>query len=66
MPVLKPLAGSGDAPQQHSQPSRKGKRAWRKNVDVSEVERGLDRLNEEIIRGCGPPEAQITNAGILC
>jgi nucleolar protein 53 len=51
MPVIRPLAGSSAAPQQYSQPSRKGKKAWRKNVDVSEVEKGLDRLNEEIIAG---------------
>ncbi|KAM0323544.1 hypothetical protein ACHAQA_008825 [Verticillium albo-atrum] len=51
MPVLKPLSGSGEAPQQHKQPSRKGKKAWRKNVDLTEVEQGLDALNDEIIRG---------------
>lgn len=54
MPVLKPLSGSGDAPQQHKQPSRKGTKAWRKNVDVSEVQGGLEALNEEIIRGYVP------------
>ncbi|KAF3343163.1 hypothetical protein VdG2_08679 [Verticillium dahliae VDG2] len=51
MPVLKPLSGSTEAPQQHKQPSRKGKKAWRKNVDLTEVEQGLDALNDEIIRG---------------
>lgn len=51
MPLLKPLSGSAEAPQQHKQPSRKGKKAWRKNVDVSEVTEGLDALNKEIIRG---------------
>ncbi|KAK1256440.1 hypothetical protein MKX07_008699 [Trichoderma sp. CBMAI-0711] len=52
MPVLRSAtAGSGEAPQQHSQPSRKGKKAWRKNVDVTEVEEGLRELNNEIIRG---------------
>ncbi|KAL0944589.1 60s ribosomal biogenesis protein [Colletotrichum truncatum] len=51
MPVLKPLAGDGDAPQQHKQPSRKGKKAWRKNVDVTEVQDGLDELNKQIIQG---------------
>ncbi|MCJ1438031.1 Glioma tumor suppressor candidate region protein 2 [Xylographa pallens] len=38
-------------PQQHKQPSRKGKRAWRKNVDVSEVQEGLEVLREEVIQG---------------
>ncbi|OHX01063.1 60s ribosomal biogenesis protein [Colletotrichum incanum] len=51
MPVLKPLSGDGDAPQQHKQPSRKGKKAWRKNVDVTEVQDGLDELNKQIITG---------------
>ncbi|EFZ01507.2 Nop53 domain protein [Metarhizium robertsii] len=51
MPVKPQTMGSGEAPKQFSQPSRKGKKAWRKNIDVTEVEHGLDELNEEIIRG---------------
>ncbi|KAK4099289.1 P60-like protein [Parathielavia hyrcaniae] len=51
MPVLKPLSGNPDAPQQHKQPSRKGKKAWRKNIDISEVQQGLEELNEQIIKG---------------
>lgn len=52
MPVLKPLSsGSNEAPKQFTQPSRKGKKAWRKNVDVTEVQKGLEDLNEEVIRG---------------
>ncbi|KAK3949991.1 ribosome biogenesis protein Nop53/GLTSCR2 [Pseudoneurospora amorphoporcata] len=51
MPVLKPLSGDGQAPKQFKQPSRKGKKAWRKNVDVTEVEQGLDELNAQIIKG---------------
>ncbi|KAJ9148919.1 Ribosome biogenesis protein NOP53 [Pleurostoma richardsiae] len=52
MPIIQPLRGNNvNAPQQHSQPSRKGKKAWRKNVDVSEVQKGLEQLNEEIIKG---------------
>jgi len=51
MPVLKPLSGSAEAPQQHKQPSRKGKKAWRKNIDVTDVEKGLDQVNQEIIQG---------------
>ena len=39
------------APATHAQPSRKGKKAWRKNVDVSEVQRGLDDVREEVIKG---------------
>ncbi|KAF7560357.1 hypothetical protein G7046_g3791 [Stylonectria norvegica] len=52
MPVItSQKAGSGDAPKQYKQPSRKGKKAWRKNVDVSDVQQGLADLNEEVIRG---------------
>ncbi|TQV92975.1 hypothetical protein V2A60_003704 [Cordyceps javanica] len=52
MPVIKPLSsGSHDAPSQYKQTSRKGKKAWRKNVDVTEVQQGLEELNEEIIQG---------------
>ena len=35
------------APAQRSQTSRKGKRAWRKNVDLEEVEEGLEELRAE-------------------
>lgn len=41
------------APAQHTQGSRKGKRAWRKNVDIGEVEEGLEGLRaEERVVGC--------------
>ncbi|CAH2354673.1 ribosome biogenesis protein Nop53p [[Candida] railenensis] len=33
-------------PQSKSQRSRKGKRAWRKNVDIEDVEAGLDQKHE--------------------
>ncbi len=51
MPVIKPAAGSGERPQQYKQPSRKGKRAWRKNIDISDVTTGLEELNKQIIAG---------------
>ncbi len=35
------------APAQPTQSSRKGKRAWRKNVDITTVEEGLEELREE-------------------
>ncbi|KAF4310977.1 tumor suppressor protein [Botryosphaeria dothidea] len=38
-------------PQQRKQPSRKGKKSWRKNVDVTEVQTGLEELREEVIQG---------------
>lgn len=47
------MAERTKAPAQHKQPSRKGKKAWRKNVDVTEVQEGLEALREEIIQG-GP------------
>ncbi|KAL9073370.1 MAG: hypothetical protein Q9161_002985 [Pseudevernia consocians] len=42
---------SKKAPQQHKQPSRKGKKAWRKNVDVTDVQAGLEEAREEVIKG---------------
>lgn len=53
MPLVssKPLTVSAEAPQTFKQPSRKGKKAWRKNVDVTQVQKGLTELNEEIIAG---------------
>ncbi|KAH8696097.1 hypothetical protein BGW36DRAFT_417384 [Talaromyces proteolyticus] len=40
-----------EQPQQYKQPSRKGKKAWRKNVDLSEVNEGLRVVREEEIKG---------------
>jgi hypothetical protein len=42
---------SVDAPAQHKQPSRKGKKAWRKNVDVTEIQEGLEIVRDEVIKG---------------
>ncbi len=35
------------APAQRTQSSRKGKKAWRKNVDIGDVEQGLEEIREE-------------------
>ncbi|KDQ56539.1 hypothetical protein JAAARDRAFT_131965 [Jaapia argillacea MUCL 33604] len=46
----KPQKSAGPAlgaPSQHKQSSRKGKRAWRKNVDLGDVEEGLEGLRAE-------------------
>ncbi|KAI1113648.1 ribosome biogenesis protein Nop53/GLTSCR2 [Nemania sp. NC0429] len=51
MPALQPRTASTEAPATYKQPSRKGKKAWRKNIDITEVTKGLDELNEEIIKG---------------
>lgn len=45
------MSTSYEAPQQHSQPSRKGKKAWRKYVDVSDVQTGLEQVRAEEIKG---------------
>lgn len=44
---LKKAASLVGAPAQHNQGSRKGKRAWRKNVDIEEVEQGLEVIRTE-------------------
>lgn len=38
-------------PATHRQPSRKGKRAWRKNVDLDELQHGLESVRDEVIQG---------------
>ena len=43
----KPSRSALGAPSQHNQSSRKGKKAWRKNVDIGEVEQGLEGLRQE-------------------
>ena len=45
---------STEAPQQHKQRSRKGKKAWRKNVDVADVQEGLEEARAEKIKGLVP------------
>lgn len=45
------MSASAASPQQYQQPSRKGKKAWRKNVDISEVQEGLRNLKDEETKG---------------
>jgi nucleolar protein 53 len=51
MPILKPAIVLLGAPQQHKQNSRKGKKAWRKNIDVSDIQEGLEVVRDEVIKG---------------
>lgn len=51
MPIIKPASVAPGAPQQYKQPSRKGKKAWRKNVDVTEIQDGLEEVRDELIKG---------------
>lgn len=39
------------APATHKQPSRKGKKAWRKNVDITELQEGVEDVRDQIIQG---------------
>jgi len=45
------MSRTQSAPQQRNQTSRKGKKAWRKNVDISDVQDGLEQLRGEILTG---------------
>jgi nucleolar protein 53 len=45
------MATTEAAPAQYKQPSRKGKKAWRKNVDVTQISTGLDEVRDQIIQG---------------
>ncbi|KAH0842916.1 hypothetical protein AYO21_03365 [Fonsecaea monophora] len=54
---MPPTSTSLEAPSQPTQPSRKGKKAWRKNVDITTVTKGLESLRDEIIQH-GKPLAE--------
>lgn len=45
--VKKSTKGGTGSPAQYAQPSRKGKKAWRKNVDIGDVEQGLEEMRTE-------------------
>ncbi|EFQ86894.1 hypothetical protein CFE70_008169 [Pyrenophora teres f. teres 0-1] len=45
------MSDSGAAPAQYKQASRKGKKAWRKNVDVTEIKSGLEEVRDQLIQG---------------
>ncbi|KAH7398458.1 ribosome biogenesis protein Nop53/GLTSCR2 [Pyrenochaeta sp. MPI-SDFR-AT-0127] len=45
------MADTESAPAQYKQPSRKGKKAWRKNVDVTQIQSGLKEVQDQIILG---------------
>jgi hypothetical protein len=45
------MADTVAAPAQYKQPSRKGKKAWRKNVDVTQVQSGLEDVRDQLIQG---------------
>ncbi|KAF1937725.1 P60-like protein [Clathrospora elynae] len=45
------MADTEAAPAQYKQPSRKGKKAWRKNVDVTQIQSGLEDVRGQIISG---------------
>jgi nucleolar protein 53 len=46
-PSVKSTKSNVGAPAQLTQSSRKGKKAWRKNVDLEEVEVGLEGMRAE-------------------
>ncbi|OCT44759.1 60S ribosome subunit biogenesis protein NOP53 [Cladophialophora carrionii] len=58
------MSASKTAPAQPSQPSRKGKKAWRKHVDITAVQAGLETLREEIIQH-GRPLAEKAHGEIF-
>lgn len=39
------------APASHKQPSRKGPKAWRKNIDLTQVQSGLENTRDELLAG---------------
>ena len=49
------------APSTYSQPSRKGKKAWRKNVDITQLQQGLEAVLQETIHGGVVAETDISD-----
>jgi nucleolar protein 53 len=45
------MATAEAPPAQYKQSSRKGKKAWRKNVDVTQISTGLEEVRDQIIQG---------------
>lgn len=58
------MSAKVEAPQQYKQPSRKGKKAWRKNVDVTEVQEGLRLLKDEEIKGYVSIGVQLSTSSV--
>lgn len=49
LPIKKRKWTETGAPAQKKQPTRKGKKAWRKNVDIEDIEAAVEGLREEEI-----------------
>lgn len=62
-PLPLPPQMSTKAPATHKQPSRKGKKAWRKNVDITPVTAGLEEVREQITQGY--PPSPLSGAGSI-
>ncbi|SCU82679.1 LADA_0C07228g1_1 [Lachancea dasiensis] len=43
------MASAAERPSQYKQSSRKGKKAWRKNIDISDIEKSIQQQNDEEI-----------------
>ncbi|SCU95616.1 LAME_0F12772g1_1 [Lachancea meyersii CBS 8951] len=43
------MATQTERPAQYKQSSRKGKKAWRKNIDISDIEKSIQKRNDEEI-----------------
>jgi nucleolar protein 53 len=58
---MTPPSRSHTAPSSTSQPSRKSKRSWRKNIDITPVTSGLETRREEIITHGAPLSEKTPN-----
>ena len=47
LPAQKITSAPAMAAKKNAQPSRKGKKAWRKNVDIADVEEALEGMRAE-------------------
>jgi hypothetical protein len=49
--IIQIMSAPESASATYKQPSRKGKKAWRKNVDVTQIQGGLEEVRDQIIQG---------------
>ena len=63
-PNKAPSTSAIGAPAQYAQTNRKGKKAWRKNIDIQPEERALER-KREVETVLGPQADQSTGAAFV-
>ncbi|SCV05798.1 LANO_0H15412g1_1 [Lachancea nothofagi CBS 11611] len=59
------MAPVSERPAQYKQSSRKGKKAWRKNIDISDIEKSVQQQNDEEITHGSKDLASLANKDLF-